>query len=178
MGVDWQTLFVPQNSILELIIRGSIIYLSLFALLRVIISRRVGAMSMTDLLLVVLIADAAQNGMAGEYKSITEGIVLCATVIGWSIFLDWLAFHVPFVRELVEPPKKLLVDDGKINRPNMKAELVTKDELMSQLRQHGIEELSEVKRAYVEPDGQFSVIKKDASEEDQQTPGGSKRKAF
>jgi uncharacterized membrane protein YcaP (DUF421 family) len=129
-------------------------------------------------LLVVLIADAAQNGMTGEYKSITEGILLCATIVGWSIFLDWLAFYVPIVRGLIEPPEKLLVKDGRMNRRNMKAELVTEDELMSQLRQHGIEDVREVAKAYVEPDGQFSVIKKSPSEENGQVPGGKKRKAL
>jgi hypothetical protein len=67
MSIDWEALFVPQNSLLELLIRGTFVYLLLFVLLRVIIGRRVWALSMTDLLLVVLIADAAQNGMAGEY---------------------------------------------------------------------------------------------------------------
>jgi uncharacterized membrane protein YcaP (DUF421 family) len=176
MSVDWETLFVPQHSIAELLIRGTVLYLSLFALLRVVIGRRVGAMSMTDLLLVVLIADAAQNGMAGEYKSITEGLVLCATVIGWSIFLDWLAFYLPPVRDWVEPPEKLLVRDGKMNRRNMKHELVTEEELMSQIRQHGIEDLAEVEKAYVEPDGQFSVIKKSSTKGNGAGPGGKKQK--
>ena len=74
--------------------RGSLMYLVLFLLLRVLIRRR-WALSMTDLLLIVLIADAAQNGMAGEYRSISEGVVLCGTIVGWSLLLDWLAFHVP-----------------------------------------------------------------------------------
>ena len=50
--------------------------------LRVLVSRHIGSLSMMDLLLMVLIADAAQNAMASEYRSITEGIVLCGTLIG------------------------------------------------------------------------------------------------
>ena len=54
---------------------------------------------MTDLLVIVLIADAAQNGMAGEYKSITEGVVLCATIVGWSLGgCIRLSVHVAFLR--------------------------------------------------------------------------------
>lgn len=163
MSIDWQTLFIPQNSIIELILRGSVIYLSLFVILRVLVRRRVGALGMTDLLVIVLIADAAQNGMAGEYKSITEGIVLCVTIVGWSLLLDWLAFHVAFLRDWLEPPKKVLIAEGKLQRRHMREELITEDELMSQLRQHGIEDLSEVKRAYVESDGQISVLKQSTS---------------
>jgi uncharacterized membrane protein YcaP (DUF421 family) len=163
MNVDWSTLFTPNHSLVELVLRGSIMYLALFLLLRVLVRRRVGALSMTDLLVIVLIADAAQNGMAGEYKSITEGVILCATVIGWSLGLDWLAFHIPALRDWLEPPSRILVINGRVQRRHLREELITEDELMSQLRQHGVEYLEEVRRAYVEPDGQISVIKLEAA---------------
>jgi uncharacterized membrane protein YcaP (DUF421 family) len=131
---------------------------------------------MTDLLVIVLIADAAQNGMAGEYKSITEGVVLCVTIVGWSLLLDWLAFHVAFLRGWLEPPNKVLIADGKLQRRQMREELITEDELMSQLRQHGIEDPREVKRAYVEPDGQISVLKQSTASETDNTQGKQKQK--
>ena len=81
-SVDWDALFVPQTSLLELFIRGSAMYLLLLAALRVLVRRHIRSLSMMDLLLMVLIADAAQNAMASEYRSITEGIVLCGTLIG------------------------------------------------------------------------------------------------
>jgi len=159
VAIDWREIFVPQHSIVELIVRGSIMYLMLFLLLRTVIRRRVGAFSLTDLLLIVLIADAAQHGMAGEYKSITEGLVLCATIVGWSVFLDWLAYHSKVARDWLEPPQKSLVVNGRVIPRHMREELITKDELMSQLREHGVEKLGEVKHAYIEPDGQISVVK-------------------
>jgi uncharacterized membrane protein YcaP (DUF421 family) len=175
MNFDWYKLFVPHEPIGELVLRGSVMYLTLFLLLRVIVRRRVGALSMTDLLVIVLIADAAQNGMAGEYKSITEGVVLCATVIGWSLLLDWLAFHVPFLRDWLEPPSRVLVQNGRLQRRHMREELITEDELMSQLRQHGIERVQDVRRAYVESDGQISVIKKAASSGTDAAHSGKKK---
>src|ERR1041384_3126193 len=95
MTVDWQTLFIPKTPILELIIRGSAMYLMLLAALRILVRRHVGSMSLMDLLLMVLIADAAQNAMSNEYRSLTEGIVLCGTLIGWNYFFDWLAYRYP-----------------------------------------------------------------------------------
>jgi uncharacterized membrane protein YcaP (DUF421 family) len=50
-------------------------------------------MGITDLLVIVLIADAAQNGMAGEYRSLTDGLLLVATIVAWSYALNWLAFR-------------------------------------------------------------------------------------
>jgi uncharacterized membrane protein YcaP (DUF421 family) len=131
---------------------------------------------MTDLLVIVLIADAAQNGMAGEYKSITEGIVLCVTIVGWSLLLDWLAFHVAILRPWLEPPKKVLISDGKLQRRQMREELITEDELMSQLRQNGIENPRDVKRAYVEPDGQISVLRQSTSSDGDDSHGKQKQK--
>ena len=62
--IDWQSMFVPTESVLEVIIRGTIMYVGMFALLR-IFRRQAGAIGIADLLVIVVIADAAQNGMAG-----------------------------------------------------------------------------------------------------------------
>ena len=67
--INWEQLFVPNGSLLELIIRGTLMYLVLFAVFRALGRRHVGSLRMLDLLLMVRIADAAQNGMASEYKS-------------------------------------------------------------------------------------------------------------
>jgi hypothetical protein len=74
----WHDVFVPTHSILEMFVRGTIMFLTIFAVLRFVLKRQAGGLSTPDVLLVVLLADAAQNGMAGEYRSVTEGIVLCA----------------------------------------------------------------------------------------------------
>src|SRR5262245_29045605 len=104
MHINWGNLFVPQTSLLELFIRGTIMYFTLLLLLRIVVRRRMGSLSVSDLLLLVLIADAAQNAMAGEYKSLPEGVVLCGTIIGWSYALDWLAFCWAPARRWLEPP--------------------------------------------------------------------------
>ena len=71
LQIDWKSVFVPSLHLGEIFLRGTIVYLSLFFLLRML-RREAGAISISDLLVVVLIADAAQNAMASEYKSITE----------------------------------------------------------------------------------------------------------
>jgi uncharacterized membrane protein YcaP (DUF421 family) len=156
--IDWGQAFLPQTSVLELIVRGSVIYVALFILLRVLLKRQSGTLGLTDLLVIVLIADAAQNAMANEYRSITEGLVLVATIIGWSYALDWLGYWCPRVERFIHPPALPLVQAGRLLRHNMRRELVTEEELMSQLREQGIHELTEVKLAYMEGDGRISVI--------------------
>ena len=84
---DWRQMFVPSVSPLELVIRGSIMYLAILAAMR-IFRRQAGSLNTADLLVVVLVADAAQNGMASEYKSVTDGLVLVGTIYAWNYLLD------------------------------------------------------------------------------------------
>lgn len=156
--MDWKSIFLPDTPLLEIILRGSVTYMTLFTLLRIVLKRQTGSLSMTDLLLITLIADASQNAMAGEYKSIPDGVLLVATIIFWSYALDWLSFKIPWFSHLIEPSPLLLINDGKMMRRNMRQELVTEDELMSQLREQGVDDLKKVKEAYLESDGHFSVV--------------------
>lgn len=165
--IDWQNVFAPSLSLAEIVLRGSLMYLCLFALMRFALKRQSGVVSMTDLLLVVLIADAAQNGMAAQYDSITEGLVLVGTIIFWSYALDWLGYRFSALQWFVHPPPLLLVKEGRMLRKNMQQELITEDELMTQLRRAGVEDVAEVKAARIEGDGHISVITFDAPSKQQ-----------
>lgn len=157
-GLDWQGIFVPSISIFEILVRGTLVYLALFTLLRFVLKREAGGLGVTDLLVVVLIADAAQNAMAGGYRSIPEGILLVATIIFWSYALDWLSYRSLRFARLIQPRPLLLVKDGVMLRRNMRRELITEDELMSQLRRQGVHDIAQVKEAYMEGDGRISVL--------------------
>jgi uncharacterized membrane protein YcaP (DUF421 family) len=158
MNIDWKAIFLPDIPLIEIVVRGSIMYLALFILLRVILKRQSGTLGITDLLLITLLADASQNGMAGEYKSLPNGILLVATIIFWNFALDWLSYKSPIFQRLIEPPPLLLVKNGQLLRRNMRKELVTDEELMVQLREQGVSDISNVKEAYMESDGHISVV--------------------
>src|SRR5689334_9024425 len=164
MSIDWQSMFVPTESIFEILIRGTIMYLGMFALLR-IFRRQAGSVGIADLLVIVVIADAAQNGMAGDSKSITEAVLLIFTIVLWDYFLDFLGSKSKFVARILEPKELMLIIDGKLLRHNMRKEMITYDELISQLRQQGIEDVHEVHKCYLEGDGHFSILKKEKSDE-------------
>jgi uncharacterized membrane protein YcaP (DUF421 family) len=170
-NVHWGEMFIPSVSIIEIIIRGTIVYFTLFLLLRIMRKRQAGTVSSTDLLVLVIIADASQNAMAADYNSITEGMILAATIIAWSYVLDALGYAFPVVGRLVHPPPLALVENGVMLRRNMRKEQLTVDELMSQLREQGIEDVSDVKLAFMEGDGQISVIQK-KGERHEKRPGG------
>ena len=157
-GIDWPRLLLPSIALAELILRGSLIYLGIFALMRFVLKREAGAIGLPDIFMTVLIADAAQNAMASDYHSITEGAVLIATLVFWNYALDWLGHRFPRVERLLHPPPFLLIKDGRLLRRHMRQEVVTEEELMSHLRQHGLAELAQVQEAYMEGDGHISII--------------------
>ncbi len=162
--INWVEIFLPDTPILEIFIRGTAVYLALFFMLRLVLKRQAGAVGVTDLLVIVLIADAAQNAMASDYKSLPDGILLVATIIFWSYCLDWLGYRYPRFQQFIHPPPLPLVRDGEILWRNMRKELITKSELLSQLRQQGVNDLKSVRLAYMEGDGYISVITTDAPE--------------
>lgn len=162
--IDWQNLFAPTLSPVEVTVRGTVIYLLLFLILRFFLKRQSGVIGIADLLVIVLIADAAQNAMAGSYESVTDGVLLVATIVFWNYAIDWLGYRFPALRWLTRPPPLLLVEDGRILPGNMRQEMITREELMSQLRQQGVEDLAEVKRAFIEGDGRVSVIKRNGAD--------------
>ncbi len=161
--IDWQSMIYPSNSVLDVVARGTVMYLSLFLLMRVILKRQTGSLGMTDLLLITLLADASQNGMAGEYRSITEGLALVLTIIFWNYALDWLNYRSEWFRNLIEPQPLPLIRNGNMIKENMRRELITVDELRAHLREQGIEHVAEVARATIESDGRISVVKMNKS---------------
>ena len=173
MHIDWRTIFLPDTPLIEIILRGSVMYLALFILLRLILKRQAGTLGMTDLLLITLLADASQNGMAGDYKSLPDGIVLVATIIFWNYALDWLSYKSSRLQRLIEPPPLPLIKNGQLLRRNMRRELITEADLMGQLREQGLSDISKVKEAFIESDGRISVIeRKERQHEKRETGGG------
>ena len=73
LGIDVAELLGPDLSVPETLLRGTIMYFVIFGLLRVVLRGRTGGTTMSDLLVLVLIADAAQNAMADDYTSLASG---------------------------------------------------------------------------------------------------------
>jgi uncharacterized membrane protein YcaP (DUF421 family) len=158
--MNWHSIFTPSIPLYEIALRGTLIYWFAFLLMR--ISRRgAGQIGLTDVLIVVMLADAAQNGMASTSNSVTEAMVLMGTLVAWDYLFDWLGATFPWCERILRPSPLMLIQRGRILRHNMKKELLTMDELMGLLRQHGIDDVKLVRCAYLEGDGRLSVLQLD-----------------
>src|SRR5262245_14068626 len=155
--VKWDELLTFTVSPYELFLRGTIVYLFIFVVMRVL-RREPGTVGIADLLMVVLIADASQNAMAGEYHSLLDGLILVLTIVFWNYMLDWLTLRSKTIEHFTYPQPVALFQNQRMDRRNMRKEFVTEAQLMSMLREHGIDELADVKAVFLEGSGHVSVI--------------------
>src|SRR5436190_19729080 len=158
LETDWEGIFLPEMSLPEVLIRSALVYLSVILLLRVVLRRQAGKMSLSDLLVVALIAGICRNPLVRDTKSVPDGMLMVALVLFWSFVVDWLSYRIPLVRRLLQTSPVQLIDRGRILADNLRRELLTEDQLRSKLRQKGVSEPGQVAEAWMEASGEVSII--------------------
>lgn len=159
-NVDWHAMFVPSLSLLEIFLRGTLTYWVIYLCMR-LFRRGTGQLSISDLLLITMISDAAQNAMAGTYNSVVEGAVLILTLVFWDFAIDWMGYKKVIFGKFAKPDPVLLVRNGRLLHKNMEKELIDEDELTALLREKDVDDYSKVKTCYLEATGNISVILKE-----------------
>jgi uncharacterized membrane protein YcaP (DUF421 family) len=160
-AVDWSGVFVPDASLAESFVRGSVIYLSIIVLFRVALRRQGGSLGLPDIMLVVLVSECVSAALSAEAKSVPNGLAAVAALLFWSYAFDRLGHRWPWFQRLLEPEPLPLVRDGKPLRENLDSEGISDEELEAQLRLQGVADVSKVKLATLEADGEVSVIPKE-----------------
>lgn len=154
---DWGALFRVEMPLLEIFVRGTVVYFAIFFLLRVF-RRQTGSIGIPDVIVIVVIADGAGNALSGGYKSITEGVILVSVIVLWSYALDWLGFRSAIAQRIIDPQPQLLVRDGQIIHDALRKMRFSEDELNAALRVEGVDDPAKVKEARLESSGMMSVI--------------------
>jgi uncharacterized membrane protein YcaP (DUF421 family) len=155
---NWGEVFVPDGSLLESFLRGSVVYLSLLVLFRLVLRRQGGAIGMPDVMLVVLVSECVSQSLTAQRQSVPNGIAVVAALLFWNYALDWLSARWRWLRKLLEPEPLVLVRDGRPVRENLERERISDEELATQLRMNGIDEVRRVKLATLEAEGEVSVV--------------------
>lgn len=158
---DWQALFGFSISPVEIVLRGTVMFWFLFAIFRFVLRRDVGNVGIGDFLFVVIVADASQNAMTGESRTVIDGMLLVATLVAWNFLVDYLSYRIPLIRHLAEPPSVMLVKNGRMLTRNLRREYISRSEILMKMREQGIARLEDIKEMRLESDGDISVIKND-----------------
>jgi uncharacterized membrane protein YcaP (DUF421 family) len=158
--MDWRRVFAPEMTLPEVAIRGTVVYVTLVLLFRIILKRQAGRLALSDLLVVTLVTGVCRNPLVRDAYSITDGLLMVLVILLWSFAMDWLSFYLPMVHALLHPTPVCLIRDGMVLQENLRRELITEKQLESRLRKAGVSDPHMVSEAMLEGNGETSVIRK------------------
>ncbi|HJU40683.1 MAG TPA: YetF domain-containing protein [Tahibacter sp.] len=147
----------------ELVIRGSVVFLVLFAMLRLIGRRQVGQLTPFDLVLLLIISNAVQNAMVGSDNSLAGGLIVAAVLVAWNFVFGALALRSRRIERVLEGSPELLVLHGRVLHEALERNQISDAELRAALRRAGCFEVGEVELAVLETNGGISVKKRDGA---------------
>lgn len=142
----------------DIVLRTAAIYLVVLIGLRLAGKREIGQMTVFDLVVLLLIANAVQNAMIGPDTSLAGGILAAVVLLVLNAVMARLRLRWPRLRRMVEGSPTLLVLRGEVIPEHLRREGLDQETLEAALREHGVADLSEVEMAVLEIDGAISVV--------------------
>ena len=141
----------------ELVLRSLIVYFALLFLLRITGKRQIGQLSPFDLILLLLISEAVQNSIIASDDSLIGGLIAVATLIAANYLVGLATFKSRRLERAVDGRPQVLIHEGKIFEDVMRESKMTRKELDTALRHEGFFEISKIKLAILETNGEISV---------------------
>lgn len=158
-----------MNDLLELsapwwhfVLRAVVVYVMVMVLVRLSGKRAVGQFTPFDLVLLILIGNAVQNGLNGGDNSITGALLLASCLIVLNYGVAFLTARYRRIEQVVEGVPKVLARHGTVYHGVLRSELVSLDDFHTALRMNNIADPSDVALALLETNGSISVVSKDA----------------
>ena len=145
---------------MDVVIRSIIVFLFIWALMRIVGRRELSSMEPFDLIIIIVIGDLVQQAATQQDMSVTGAILSAGTIGLMTVLFSWFSWRFPRTRPVLDGKPIVILEDGKPLMDNMRRERVTVEELAAQARLKGIESLDSVKWAVLETGGQVSFIQK------------------
>jgi uncharacterized membrane protein YcaP (DUF421 family) len=143
------------------VLRAAVVYVLVMALVRLSGKRAVGQFTPFDLILLILIGNAVQNGINGGDNSLTGAAIMATTLIALNYLVAFLTSRSNRVERVVEGVPVVLARDGKVFESVLRRELVSRDDFREALRMQGLDDVAEVQLALLETNGSISVVARD-----------------
>jgi uncharacterized membrane protein YcaP (DUF421 family) len=145
------------NELLFTALRASFVYIFLLLVVRVLGKREIGNTSAFDLIVALILGEVVDEIIYGDV-TILQGVIAILTVAIWHLVNSWASFKSKFIDKLTGAPPTVMVKNGQIQRKNLAKERLNEEELFSELRMAGVDNVKEVKQATLEPNGTISVL--------------------
>ena len=145
---------------MDLVLRATFVFAFMVLLTRVIGKRELGSLQPFDLVLLIILGDALQQGLTQDDYSLTGAVLVVGTIAVLQVGVSWLTFRFPRVRPILEGEPLIIVEDGKPIQRNLDRERLTIAEVAEAARREQIAHLSDVRWAILETSGTISFIPK------------------
>src|SRR3954466_2357155 len=145
---------------MDIVLRGIFVFVFLYVLMRMIGRRELSSLEPFDLILLIVLGDAVQQGLTQDDYSLTGAFLAIGTIAVLQVFVSWIGFRFPRARPVIEGTPIVIAQDGDVLERNAKRERLSVDEIREAARVQGIAQLSEVKWAVLETNGQITFIKR------------------
>ncbi len=139
-------------------IRSVILYFVLILAIRLMGKRQIGQMEPSEFVVAILIADLASVPMQDIGIPLLAGIIPMGCVLSLELLLSFGSMRSIRIRKLVCGKPVILIENGKILQENLRRTRITIDELAELLRQNQVADLTTVKYAILETNGQLSTL--------------------
>ena len=153
-------MFDMSMSVGEHIVRGVLVYVFLFVLLRLVGKKHVGELAPFDLLVLLILSVTVQNSLVGDDTSLIGGLISAATLVILAYGISILTFSSKRLERAIEGTPKILIRHGHRRAAELQRQRITKAELLEALRNHGCANITDVRVAILENDGTITVIKR------------------
>jgi uncharacterized membrane protein YcaP (DUF421 family) len=153
--------------LLVIMMRTVMIYFVVFLVMRIMGKREIGKLSIFDLVISIMIAEIAVFVLEDINKPIIEGLVPMATLVLIQIIIAYITLKNRRIRLWFDGEPSVIIENGRIDRNEMKKQKYNLDDLMLQLRQSEITNVADVEFAYLETTGKLTVIRKNMEKEEQ-----------
>jgi uncharacterized membrane protein YcaP (DUF421 family) len=157
-SVEEDAMFAMGTDALEIMARTALVYVGVLAGLRVAGKRELGQMTVFDLVVVLLIANAVQNAMTGPDFSVQGGLIAAAILLALNRAITLVRIHNESWGRLLEGMPTVLVQEGQFLESRLRKEGLERSQIESAMREHGIESVEQVRLAVLETDGSISIV--------------------
>ena len=145
---------------MDLVLRAIFLYFFVFAITRVIGRRELSELAPFDLILLIVVGDAIQQGLTQDDYSLTGAVLVVGTFAILQLITSYASFKIVRLRPLLEGEPIVIIQNGKILERNLNRERLTEDEVAEEARQQQISSLDQVEWAVLESSGKISFLTK------------------
>jgi uncharacterized membrane protein YcaP (DUF421 family) len=145
---------------MDIALRGVVIFWFLVFVTRVMGRRELSSLSAFDLILLVVLGDAIQQGLTQDDYSVTGAIIAVSTIAALQVGTSYVSFRSKRARKVLEGLPLVLVEDGKLIEANLKRERLDPEEVAGEMRLQQIGSFDDVAWAILETNGSISFIEK------------------